>query len=76
MHIWVLLMVCFWTAQPAADGKPAQAESAHTASAIFFSAEACNAVGETTASSLAQTPGVSHAGYACVEVVNPNDKPV
>jgi hypothetical protein len=76
MHVFVLLLIAFWAPVPAQGTTPAQAESVHTASAVTFSAADCQVLGEATASQVAQSKGVTHVGYVCVETSNPADKPV
>jgi hypothetical protein len=69
MHVWILVLIAFWTAQP-----PDKPESVHTATAITNSAADCDALGQATASQLEQSKGVAKVGYACIETSNEADK--
>lgn len=74
MHIFVLVMIAFWIAQPATATAPAQAESIHIATAVLSSEADCEMLGNVTASQVQQSQGVSHVAFACIEATNPKDK--
>lgn len=73
MHAIVLILVVFLTAQPAADGKPAQPEKVATMSVVVPSEEACHVLGITAVQHAAQDPKVDFATFGCLDVTNKGD---
>lgn len=76
MHIVVLLLVIFLRDQPAANGQPAVPAHAESKSYVLAgdAVDSCPSVGPAMVSQLVQDPLVSHAGFACIPVNNPEDK--
>lgn len=77
MDIVVLLLVLFLHDQPATATAPAIPAHAETKSYVLAgeAGALCDQVGQTMVSQLKQEAPVSHAGYACIPVHNPEDKP-
>ncbi|CAB4132063.1 hypothetical protein UFOVP134_16 [uncultured Caudovirales phage] len=69
MHFIILIITAFIAATPTVP------EHAEVKALVAPSREACVAAGEAISSQLRQLPTVSAAGYGCLEVVNPADKP-